>query len=78
MAFGTMLNQHWRQCRAAARKRALQHKQLQLLLEAASAAKRWDRIEHWILPLLQFAISEGEREGSAIACAAWLLQQRRP
>lgn len=78
MAFGTMLNQHWRHCRAAARNRDLQHKQIQLLLEAASAAKRWDRIEHWILPLLQFAISEGEREGSAIACAAWLLQQRRP
>jgi len=73
-----MLNKHWRECRAAARQGKLQHKQLQQLLEAASAAKRWDRIRHWTLPLLKFAISEGEREGSAVACAAWLLQQRHP
>ena len=73
-----MLNLHWRECRAAARQGKLQHRQLQQLLEAAAAAKRWDRIRHWTLPLLQFAISEGEREGSAVACAAWLLQQRHP
>ena len=73
-----MLNSHWRECRSAARQGRLKYKQFQQLLEAASAANRWDRIQHWTLPLLQFAISDGEREGSAVACAAWLLQQRYP
>ena len=73
-----MLNLHWRECRSAARQGRLKYKQFQQLLEAASAANRWDRIQHWTLPLLQFAISDGEREGSAVACAAWLLQQRYP
>ena len=73
-----MLNVYWRECRTAARQGTLQHKQLLQLLEAAAAQKRWDRIQVWILPLLLHAITDGEREGSAIACADWLLQQQHP
>lgn len=73
-----MLNSHWRECRSAALQGRLKYKQLKQLLEAACSAKRWDRIEHWTLPLLQYAIAESEREGSAVACAAWLQQQRHP
>ena len=74
----SMLNVQWRAYRAAAHQGQLQHQQLQELLDLAASCNRWDRIESWILPLLKKAISDGEREGSAIACASWLLRQRRP
>ena len=68
----------WRQCRASARRGELSHAQLMELARTAAEHQRWDRLQRWLPALLRTAVAPGERQGSAIAVAAWLQRQRRP
>jgi len=72
------MNTLWRHCRASARRGELSHAQLMGLVEAAATRQRWDRLQRWLPALLRTAVAPGERQGSAIAVAAWLQRQRRP
>lgn len=67
----------WRACRHQARAAALSHTQALELVQAAAAAGQWSRLRRWLPPLLRHGVNGGEREGSAIALAAWLREQRR-
>ena len=67
----------WNDCRQAARSGQLSHSQLLQLLEQQAAKGHWRRIKRWLPTLLRHGIVTGERQGSAIAVAAWLLRQRR-
>ena len=65
----------WSHYRQAARQQQLSHQQLQALLESQAAAGHWARIRRWLPLLNQHSVAPGERQGSAVALAAWL--QRR-
>ena len=72
------MNALWRHLRDRARQGQLSHAQLMELAEATAARQRWDRLQRWLPVLLRSAVAPGERQGSAIAVAAWLQRQRRP
>lgn len=55
---------------------SISYLQLQQSMEAAAESSEFDQLHLWLLPLLQEAISPAERQGSAIASAAWLLKYR--
>ena len=67
----------WSDCRQAARSGQLSHSQLLQLLEQQAASGHWQRIHHWLPALIRNGIVTQERQGSAIAVAAWLQRQRR-
>jgi len=67
----------WRSCRDLARAEELSHSQAFELVQAAAAAGQWSRLRRWLPPLLRHGVNPGERQGSAIALAAWLREQRR-
>lgn len=67
----------WSQCRQAARQQQLSHQQLQALLETQAAKGHWARIQRWLPRLNRHAVAPGERQGSAVALAAWLQRQRQ-
>ena len=66
----------WSDCRQAARSGQLNHQQLLQLLEAQAASGHWQRIHHWLPALVRYGVATGERQGSAVAVAAWLQRQR--
>ena len=67
----------WSDCRQAARSGQLNHQQLLQLLEAQAASGHWQRIRRWLPALIRYGIEPGERQGSAVALAAWLQRQRQ-
>ena len=67
----------WSDCRDAARRGQLSHADLVQLLEAQAAVNHWARINRWLPLLLERGVGLGERKGSLIAIASWLLRQRR-
>ena len=71
------MSQRWSQCRQSAYRHQLGHQQLQALLEAQAAKGHWARIERWLPRLNRHAVPPGERQGSAVALAAWLQRQRQ-
>lgn len=71
------MSRRWSECRQAARQGQLSHADLQQLLETQAAAGHWSRIQRWLPALVRHAVNAGERQGSAIALAAWCLRQRR-
>lgn len=71
------MTRRWSECRKAARKGQLSHADLQQLLEMQAATGHWQRIQRWLPALVRHAVNAGERQGSAIAIAAWCLRQRR-
>ena len=72
------MNVSWRHYRDRARQGLLSHAQLMEVAEAAAAQQRWDRLQRWLPVLLRSAVAPGERQGSALAIAAWLQRQRQP
>lgn len=71
------MSMRWSNCRDAAHQGQLSHANLAQLLEAQAAANHWSRISDWLPLLIEKGVAAGERKGSLIAIAAWLLQQRR-
>jgi len=71
------MSMRWNDCRQAARRGQLTHQQLLRLLEAQAAKGHWRRISRWLPTLIRNGITPGERQGSAIALAAWLQRQRQ-
>ena len=69
------LGRGWRQCRAEALQGVLAHARLLPLVQLAFTRKRMQLLQRWLPLLLQRAISEGERNGSAVAVADWLQAQ---
>ena len=67
----------WSHYRQAARQQQLSHQQLQALLESQAAAGHWARIRRWLPLLNQHSVAPGERQGSAVALAAWLQRRQR-
>ena len=67
----------WSDCRQAARNGQLTHQQLLQLLEVQAASGHWQRISRWLPTLMRNGLASGERQGSAIAMAAWLQRQRQ-
>lgn len=67
----------WSDCRQAARSGQLSHSQLLQLLEQQAASGHWQRIQRWLPLLVSYGVVTQERQGSAIAVAAWLQRQRR-
>lgn len=67
----------WSDCRQAARSGQLSHQQLLQLLEVQAANDHWKRISRWLPTLMRDGIATEERQGSAIAIAAWLQRQRQ-
>lgn len=68
----------WSDCRQAARRGQLSHAQVLDLVKVNAASGHWRRIERWLPSLVRHAIVTGERQGSAIALAAWMQRRRRP
>ena len=68
----------WSDCRQAARSGQLNHQQLLQLLEAQAKSGHWQRIQRWLPALIRNGITTEERQGSAVALAAWLQRQRMP
>ena len=71
------MSARWIDCRQAARSGQLNHQQLLQLVEAQATRGHWQRIYRWLPALIRYGIEPGERQGSAVAVAAWLLRQRQ-